>query len=119
MHHDFPFLSLLVIIGLATLLPLLTPALRRWRLPLVVVEIVAGIVVGHSGLNWIEAGPALDFLALFGFTYLMFLSGLEMDYDMLMPISSGGRNARLAQPPPGGGRHRFYHHARRLPVRRP
>ena len=90
MHHDFPFLSLLVIIGLATLLPLLTPALRRWRLPLVVVEIVAGIVVGHSGLNWIEAGPALDFLALFGFTYLMFLSGLEMDYDMLMPISSGG-----------------------------
>jgi Kef-type K+ transport system membrane component KefB len=54
MHHEFPFLSLLVIIGLVMLLPLLTPLLPRWRLPLVVVEIVADIVVGHRGLNWTE-----------------------------------------------------------------
>jgi len=104
MQHEFPFLSLLVIIGLATLLPLLKSLLRQRRLPLVVVEIVAGIIVGHSGLNLIEAGPALDFLALFGFTYLMFLSGLEMDYDMLMPLSPGKRaRAWLSHPLSVGG----------------
>jgi Kef-type K+ transport system membrane component KefB/Trk K+ transport system NAD-binding subunit len=80
MHHEFPFLSLLLITGLAASLPLLTPLLVKLRLPLLVVEILAGIVVGRSGFNLIDTGPPLDFLATFGFTYLMFLSGLEMDY---------------------------------------
>ena len=80
MHHEFPSLSLLLLTGLAALLPLLTPLLQQLRLPLLVVEIFAGIVVGRSGLNLIDSGPPLDFLAAFGFTYLMFLSGLEMNY---------------------------------------
>jgi Kef-type K+ transport system membrane component KefB/Trk K+ transport system NAD-binding subunit len=79
MQHEFPFLSLLIITGLAAILPLFSSWLRRLRLPLIVAEILAGMIVGRSGLNLIEPGPALDFLATFGFTYLMFLSGLEID----------------------------------------
>jgi Kef-type K+ transport system membrane component KefB/Trk K+ transport system NAD-binding subunit len=83
MQHEFPFFSLLLITALATLLPFLTSALPRLRMPLVVVEILAGMVIGRSGFQLIEIGPVLEFLAIFGFTYLMFLSGLEMDYHAL------------------------------------
>lgn len=104
MEHEFPFLSLLLITGLAALLPLLTPMLQRLRLPLIVVEILAGMVVGRSGLDLVETGPALEFLATFGFTYLMFLSGLEMDYGELgFPASRGTLQEYVRNPLTLGG----------------
>ncbi len=72
MEHN-PFIALLLITGLALVVPILASRVRRISLPIVVGEILAGIVVGRSGLNLIEASPILDFLAEFGFTYLMFL----------------------------------------------
>ncbi len=99
MHHEFPFLSLLLITGLAALLPWLNSLWQKLSLPLIVVEILAGIVVGRSGFDVIETGPAVDFLAMFGFTYLMFLSGLEMDYSMLSPAAeNNSRVWRLGRP---------------------
>jgi Kef-type K+ transport system membrane component KefB/Trk K+ transport system NAD-binding subunit len=83
MSESSPFLSLLLITGLAAFVPLLASKLRRLRLPTVVGEILAGMFIGKSGLNLIETSPTLDFLALFGFTYLMFLSGLEVDFGSL------------------------------------
>ncbi|MFC1657098.1 monovalent cation:proton antiporter family protein [Candidatus Moduliflexota bacterium] len=85
---SYPFLSLLLITGLAAFVPLLASSLRRLRMPIVVGEIFAGMIVGRSGLDLIESSPTLDFLALFGFTYLMFLSGLELDFGSISP---GGR----------------------------
>lgn len=79
-EHAFPFVAFLLLTGLAALLPLLTSVLRTQYLPLVVIEIAAGMVIGRSGFDLIHPDPALDFLATFGFTFLMFLSGLEMDY---------------------------------------
>lgn len=90
MHSEFSFLSLLLITGLAAFVPLLASRLRRLRLPIVVGEIMAGMIVGKSGLDLIETSPALDFLTIFGFTYLMFLSGLEVDFKVI----SGGANGR-------------------------
>lgn len=56
----------------------------RLAIPLVVGEIIAGIIVGRSGFNLIaDPNPWLDFLKTFGFAYLMFLSGLEVDFDLL------------------------------------
>ena len=99
MDHEFPYLSLLLITGLAAVLPLLTPWLSGLRIPLVVVEMVAGMIIGHSGLNLIETGPSLEFLATFGFTYLMFLSGLEMDYGTIgLSLSDRNRMWRLDNP---------------------
>jgi Kef-type K+ transport system membrane component KefB len=84
MTHEFPFLSLLLITGLAATVPLLASRLGRLHVPIVVLEILVGIVIGTSGLDLIEPSPALEFLAAFGFTYLMFLSGLEVDFTALL-----------------------------------
>ncbi len=84
MTHEFPFLSLLLITGLAATVPLLVSRLRRLNVPIVVLEILIGIIIGKSGLDLIESSPALEFLAAFGFTYLMFLSGLEVDFAAIL-----------------------------------
>lgn len=99
MHSEFSFLSLLLITGLAAFVPLLASRLRRLRLPIVVGEIMAGMIVGKSGLNLIETSPALDFLTIFGFTYLMFLSGLEVDFKIIAGGPSGrGKGLSLGNP---------------------
>jgi len=82
MDHS-PFLPLLLITGLAAVVPVLASRFRAVQFPIVVGEILAGIVIGHSGLNLVESTPTLEFLAEFGFTYLMFLSGLEVDFTLL------------------------------------
>jgi Kef-type K+ transport system membrane component KefB/Trk K+ transport system NAD-binding subunit len=80
-----PFITLLLITGLAFIVPLMASRFRRIRLPIVVGEILAGIVIGRSGFNLVESSPTLGFLAEFGFAYLMFLSGLEVDFNLLIP----------------------------------
>lgn len=97
---EFPFLSLLLITALAAFVPLLASRLRRLRLPIVVGEIMAGMIVGQSGFNLIEPSPALEFLTIFGFTYLMFISGLEVDFEVITASSSnnGAKNRRLSNP---------------------
>jgi CPA2 family monovalent cation:H+ antiporter-2 len=98
MGEEFPFLSLLLITALAAFVPLLASRLRRLRVPIVVGEILAGIIVGRSGLNLIEPSPALDFLATFGFTYLMFLSGLEVDFAALLALRDRTNGGWLTNP---------------------
>lgn len=98
MEHGNPFVSLLLITALALTVPLLTSRLRRLYIPIVVGEIVAGIVVGHSGLNLIETSEILDFLAEFGFAFLMFLSGLELNFDLLRPSDGPKEKGKLSDP---------------------
>jgi Kef-type K+ transport system membrane component KefB/Trk K+ transport system NAD-binding subunit len=81
MDPRLDFLPLLLILFLAFLVP---PLLARFRwLPVVVGEIVVGIIIGHSGLNLVRPDPTLDFLAEIGLAILMFLSGLEIDFTLL------------------------------------
>ncbi|MGD8603833.1 MAG: monovalent cation:proton antiporter family protein [Anaerolineales bacterium] len=86
MEHS-PFLALLLITALAAVIPVLASRMKRIQIPIVVLEIFAGILIGHSGFNWIEPSSTLTFLAEFGFAYLMFLSGLEVDFNLLIPDS--------------------------------
>jgi len=96
-------IALLIITALATVIPVLTKWLDRFGIPIVVYEIVAGIIIGTSGLNLIEPSPILTFLAEFGFAFLMFLSGLELDLRLLNPAGSAGdREHRLTQALPLG-----------------
>lgn len=78
-------IALLLITGLAALIPVLAKRLDRFGIPIVVYEILAGMIVGISGFNLIEPSPILTFLAEFGFAFLMFLSGLELDLRLLNP----------------------------------
>jgi Kef-type K+ transport system membrane component KefB len=77
--------ALLLITALAAVIPILAKRLERFGVPIVVYEIIAGMIVGGSGLNLIEPSHILTFLAEFGFAYLMFLSGLELDLRLLNP----------------------------------
>ncbi len=98
---DSAFLSLLLITALAAAVPLLLSRFRAIRLPLVVGEIIAGIIIGKSGFNLVHHTPILDFLAEFGFTFLMFLSGLEVSFGALSNSLRDGKNRfRLTGPVP-------------------
>jgi Kef-type K+ transport system membrane component KefB/Trk K+ transport system NAD-binding subunit len=89
MEHEASFVPLLVVILLAVLAPIATSRIKRVRIPTVVGEIIAGIIVGQSGLGLVTHDEILDILALLGFAYLMFLSGLEVDFEALFPRQDG------------------------------
>ena len=89
MGEDISFLPLLAIAVLAVLVPFLTHRLTAGIVPAVVGEVVIGVVFGEHVLGVITHSEWLDFLALFGFAYLMFLSGLEINLHVL--TTSPGR----------------------------
>lgn len=73
------FNNLLIISVIAVLAPLLAGALPRLRIPAVVVEIVAGVIVGPTVLGWVRVDLPVQILALLGLAFLLFLAGLEID----------------------------------------
>lgn len=77
------FAPLLLVTALAAFIPLITDRLKILPIPVIVGEILVGIVLGESGLGIIQESSYLTFLAEFGFVYLMFLSGLEIDFSRL------------------------------------
>jgi Kef-type K+ transport system membrane component KefB/Trk K+ transport system NAD-binding subunit len=84
------FVPLLLVVVLAFLVPVLISRFRR--IPVVVGEIMAGIIVGPSVLGWVNGHePTLELLAEIGFAFLMFLSGLEIDFSILFAASKRGR----------------------------
>jgi trk system potassium uptake protein TrkA len=101
MEQAQSFVPLLIVVVLAFLVPFVLSRFRRLRLPIVVGEILAGIVVGNSGLRLVGDDPILDVLALLGFAYLMFLSGLEVDFDAVLPrpgVWQGPWKERIGNP---------------------
>jgi len=101
MEHEggLPLVPLLLVTGLAVAVPLIAARFRRVRVPVVVMEILAGIVIGRSGLNIVGTIPTLDFLAEFGFAFLMFLAGLEVDFSLILPRANGQKAAGEASEP--------------------
>ena len=82
-HHGISFMPLLIVSALAFVVPLVVGHFKRFPVPVVVGEILCGIVIGRSGFNLVRYDSWLQFLAEFGFSYLMFLSGLEVDVSLL------------------------------------
>lgn len=74
------FVSLVVVVLTAFLTPIIVNRLRITFLPIVVAEILMGIIIGHSFLNIVERDSILNILSTLGFIFLMFLSGLEIDF---------------------------------------
>ena len=86
---DVSFHSLLAVAAVAVLAPLALGYAPRLRVPAVVVEIVAGIALGPSGLGWIELDLPVQVLAILGLAFLLFLAGLEIDLRALRGRSLG------------------------------
>jgi len=60
------FHALFVIGFIAVLAPLLARLPALIRTPVVVLELVLGILVGPSGAGWVTSGGAIEFLGEFG-----------------------------------------------------
>jgi len=100
MQNHSAFQSLLLLTALAALVPILVRQIRRIvPLPIVVGEIIVGIAVGQSGLNLVRESPVVNFLAEFGFIFLMFLSGLEVNLNVFAEAKAGPGSRRLWQRP--------------------
>jgi Kef-type K+ transport system membrane component KefB len=79
-----PVLLDLFLVGVvACLAPLLIYFTRASILPVVVLEIVGGIIIGPQVLNVVHADVFLRFLSVLGLSYLLFLCGLEVDLHRL------------------------------------
>ena len=73
-------LEILLIPLAALLAPILGALLRRWvSIPLIVFEILLGILIGPSVLGWVQGGNALDLMSNLGLALLFFMAGNEID----------------------------------------
>jgi Kef-type K+ transport system membrane component KefB len=84
MEESLSFVPLLLVVFLAFIVPIVLSRFRKLRVPIVVGEILAGIIIGPSIFGWVQPHvPVLDLLAEFGFVFLMFISGMEIDFSNL------------------------------------
>jgi Kef-type K+ transport system membrane component KefB len=77
------FANLTIIVAIAFGAPLVLGFVPALRIPSVVVEILAGIVVGPSVLGWVEVDEPVQVMSLIGLAFLLLLAGLEIDFDQL------------------------------------
>ncbi len=95
MEAEVSFYSLLLVISLAFLVPIILTRFKKLTLPIVVGEIIAGMIVGRSGFGWVgHEDEILTLLSEFGFVFLMFLSGMEIDFSSLGLESLGKKRAK-------------------------
>ena len=88
---EYEFTNLLVVAAVAFAVPLALGFASGVRLPAVVLEIALGIALGPAVLGWVEVDEPVGVLAILGLAILLFLAGLEIDYDRLR-----GRTATVA-----------------------
>jgi Kef-type K+ transport system membrane component KefB len=77
------FTNLLIVTALAFGAPFVLGLFPRLKLPSVVLEIVAGILVGPSVLGIAEVDMTVQVIALLGLAFVLFLAGLELELEKL------------------------------------
>ncbi|UOQ43416.1 cation:proton antiporter [Halobacillus salinarum] len=82
MEHGASVTSLVIVIIAAFLTPILLHRLKLTIIPVVVAEIIVGLIIGKSGFNIVDESSWLEILSTLGFIFLMFLSGLEIDFSI-------------------------------------
>jgi Kef-type K+ transport system membrane component KefB len=88
---DLAFTNLLIVVAVGFAAPLVLGFFPAVRLPSVVLEIVAGIAIGPALLGWVSVDEPVRVFSTVGLAYLLFLAGLEVDFERLR-----GRVLRLA-----------------------
>ncbi|MEU7122864.1 cation:proton antiporter [Streptomyces zaomyceticus] len=73
--------TLILIMAIAVLAPLLAYGVgRKLPVPLVIFEILLGILVGPDVLDWAHTDALIDGLSQLGLTMLIFLAGYEIEF---------------------------------------
>lgn len=79
-HFALPFTNPVLVFGLLLLIVLVSPLLlKRLNVPSIIGLILAGVLVGPHGLNFIQNGEAINMFSTIGLLYIMFIVGLELD----------------------------------------
>jgi Kef-type K+ transport system membrane component KefB len=66
----------------AVLAPLLARGVSAWvRVPIVVFELLLGILIGPDVLDWVTISVFVDHLSDFGLAMLFFVAGSEIDFE--------------------------------------
>ena len=74
---DNPLAVLALLLGVSVVVP---PLVRRLGMPDLVGLLVAGVLIGPHGLQWLNPSqPTVQLLSDGGVIYLLFLAGLEID----------------------------------------
>jgi monovalent cation:H+ antiporter-2, CPA2 family len=81
MEQHASVISLLIVVTIAFVTPILLHRLKLNFIPVVVAEIIMGLVIGKTGFNVVHEDMWLSTLSTLGFIFLMFLSGLEIDFS--------------------------------------
>src|SRR5664280_3090890 len=93
---DFTVLAVIVLAGLVG--PTLAYP-RGWHVPVVVGELLVGIILGRTGLGYLNAtNPTFSFLAEVGFGLVMFVAGTHVpvrDVTLQRSLGRGGARAAL------------------------
>jgi len=84
LQHEFalPFTNPVLIFAILLLIVLLAPILlKRFNVPSIIGLIVAGVIIGPHGLNWIDnTQGGVEMFSTIGLLYIMFIVGLELDF---------------------------------------
>src|SRR5438105_2035548 len=88
------FSGLLIVAVVAFAAPLFLGLTPAHRLPAIVLEIVAGIMIGPSVLGWVKVDLPISILSVLGLAFLLFLAGLEVELErvrgrLLVFVGSG------------------------------
>ena len=78
-------LSLFLVVLFALIVPIMMARLKVTAIPTAVAEIIIGIILGASGFNFVQPTHDLNFLSSLGVILLLFLSGMEIDFELLKP----------------------------------
>jgi Kef-type K+ transport system membrane component KefB len=80
---ELHFTNLLIVVACGFAAPFALGFVPGLRLPAIVLEIVLGIIVGPAGLGWVHADQPVAVMSLIGLAVLLFLAGLEIEFDKL------------------------------------
>src|ERR671934_2335963 len=77
------FGGLIIVVAVAFGAPFLLGFFPRLPLPSVVLELLAGIVIGPSVLGIVHVDQTIAVMSVIGLAFLLFLAGLEIDFMKL------------------------------------
>ena len=74
-----PVLVFAILLFIILIAPVL---LKRLNVPSIIGWIIAGVIIGPYGLNWIDTAHAgVEMFSTIGLLYIMFIVGLELDFN--------------------------------------
>jgi Kef-type K+ transport system membrane component KefB len=88
--------GLAAVAAVAVLVPLLLASFARLRLPALVLEILAGVVIGPSGLSRVRVDVPIRIFSVMGLSFILFLGGLEVGLDRLLKVTVANFAASFA-----------------------